>query len=162
MPALGIASPIRLKSRDLVQGGRFRGIPNFQGRLDQMPRCCRLLAAADGRAFRALWTPSLHWRRALVVSLGLVLAIALAGHAQEPAAPSDPDELFRTGRYAECVKVATIALEELTGSERLWLVKLQAEMAQGKYADALQTLDASLEKVPTSLQLRWIGRDVCR
>jgi hypothetical protein len=70
--------------------------------------------------------------------------------------------LFRNGKYAECAEAAAKGIAADEFSENLRLIKIRAEMEQGKYADALATLDAALQKLPTSIQLRWLGRDVCR
>jgi tetratricopeptide (TPR) repeat protein len=70
--------------------------------------------------------------------------------------------LFRTGQYATCAEEAAKAIAEDDSRENLHLIKIRAEMEQGKYAAALATLDAALQQLPTSIQLRWIGRDVCR
>ncbi|MBI3865738.1 MAG: tetratricopeptide repeat protein [Planctomycetia bacterium] len=70
--------------------------------------------------------------------------------------------LFRTGKYAECAEEAGKAIAADEFNENCRLVKIRSEMAQGKYADALATLDAALQKLSTSIHLRWLGRDVCR
>ncbi|MGQ0634531.1 MAG: peptidase MA family metallohydrolase [Planctomycetaceae bacterium] len=70
--------------------------------------------------------------------------------------------MYRTGRYAECLDAATQALAQPQISEGLHLVKLRAEMQLGRYTDAQKTLDEALARFPTSLLLRWYGRDVCR
>ncbi len=70
--------------------------------------------------------------------------------------------LFRTGKYAECVESAAKGIVEQDYSENFRLLKVRAEMELGRYADALVTLDAALKRFPGSVELRWIGRDVCR
>jgi len=70
-------------------------------------------------------------------------------------------DLFRSGKYAECVDSAAKGIEENGYNENFRLLKIRAEMELGRYADALKSLDASLEKLPHSIQLRWVGRDVC-
>src|SRR5262249_13778145 len=47
-------------------------------------------------------------------------------------------------------------------SENQRSLKIRAELALGRYSDALQTLDEGLKRLPNSLELRWLGRDVCR
>ncbi|MBS0262958.1 MAG: tetratricopeptide repeat protein [Planctomycetes bacterium] len=70
--------------------------------------------------------------------------------------------LFRTGQYSQCAEEAVKEIASDEFSENIRLIKIRAEMEIGRYADALATLDAALQKLPTSIQLRWVGRDVCR
>jgi tetratricopeptide (TPR) repeat protein len=72
------------------------------------------------------------------------------------------NQLFRKGDYAECVEATAKGIEENPFTDQFPILKLRAEMQLGRYADALVTLDAALQKFPTSVQLRWLGRDVCR
>ncbi|MCI0357519.1 MAG: tetratricopeptide repeat protein [Planctomycetaceae bacterium] len=70
--------------------------------------------------------------------------------------------MLRTGEYAACTQSAAAAIDENAYNENFRLLKLRAEMELGRYGDALKTLDAALEKFPQSIQLRWLGIDVCR
>lgn len=70
--------------------------------------------------------------------------------------------LFRTGQYAECVEATAAAIRESEFNENLRLLKLRSELELGRYADAAETLDAALKKFSTSIELRWLGRDVWR
>jgi tetratricopeptide (TPR) repeat protein len=90
------------------------------------------------------------------------LAIATGGAPIQAANYLETSALFRTGKYAECAGSAEKAIAADEFSENLRLLKIKAEMELGRYAEALQTLDAALQKFPTSLSLRWVGRDVCR
>jgi tetratricopeptide (TPR) repeat protein len=71
-------------------------------------------------------------------------------------------QLFRTGKYSECVEAAGQAIAANDFSENYRLLKIRAEMELGRYEDALKTFDQALERFPPSIQLRWVGRDVCR
>ena len=71
-------------------------------------------------------------------------------------------QLFRAGKYAECVEGAAAGTAEYEFNEHLRVLKIRAELELGRYGDALKTLDESLKKLPQSIQLRWIGREVCR
>lgn len=96
-------------------------------------------------------------RRAFLVCGLLFLAL--------PAKAADLVEvnnLWRGGKYAECVDAAAEALEESPSHETFHLRKLRGELELGRYKHALATLDASLKALPFSVQLRIIGRDVCR
>jgi tetratricopeptide (TPR) repeat protein len=70
-------------------------------------------------------------------------------------------QLFRSGKYAECVDSAAKAIGENDFSENYRLIKIRSEMELGRYADALKTLDEGLRRFPYSVQLRWLGRKVC-
>src|SRR5207247_8539436 len=67
-----------------------------------------------------------------------------------------------SGKYVECVAAAEKAISENDFSENYRLLKIRAEMEVGRYADALKTLDDALKRFPYSLQLRWLGREVCQ
>ena len=70
--------------------------------------------------------------------------------------------LFRTGKYAECVDATAKAIAEAEFNESYRLLKLRSELELGRYADAAETLDAALKKFGSSIELRWLGRDVAR
>jgi tetratricopeptide (TPR) repeat protein len=70
--------------------------------------------------------------------------------------------MFRGGQYAECIQACEQAIRENDFSENFRLLKLRAEMETGRYAQALQTLEAALGRFPSSVQLRWAGREVYR
>jgi tetratricopeptide (TPR) repeat protein len=89
----------------------------------------------------------------------LLLAAAPFARAADLA---ETTQLFRGGKYAECVKATEKAIAENDFSENYRLLKIRAEMELGRYADALKTLDEALRRFPYSLQLRWIGREVCQ
>ncbi|MEX2173501.1 MAG: tetratricopeptide repeat protein [Pirellulaceae bacterium] len=93
--------------------------------------------------------------------LGIVCALVVA----TPAGAVDlvaTTGLFRSGQYAECAASAAEGIAESQFNENFRLLKIRAEMELGRYADALTTLDESLQKFPASIQLRCLGRDVCR
>ncbi|WP_425613911.1 tetratricopeptide repeat protein [Anatilimnocola sp. NA78] len=69
---------------------------------------------------------------------------------------------FRTGKYAECIAQAAELTAQNEYHEPAWVLKIQAEMMLGRYAEAAKSLDAALAKLTTSVQLRWLGGDVCR
>ena len=94
-----------------------------------------------------------------------IAAILLFTFAASRAAAADLQEasqLFRSGKYAECVDVTAKAIEDGEFSESWPLLQLKSQLALGRYADALVTLDAALKRFQYSLPLRWVGREVCR
>ncbi len=95
----------------------------------------------------------------------LMVFVALAWFQTAAALAADLDQLaklFRTGHYDE---VARLAGEEIAGgawNERDSELKIEAELAQGKYAEAKETLEDALGRFRTSVALRLLGRDVYR
>ena len=99
--------------------------------------------------------------RAVVLALVSILTAPLwAGFAQA-AEIDEAIELFRSGHYAECAELAGKQIEQRAYSENWRLLKLQSEMAIGRFAEALATLDKALQDFPTSIRLRWLGHTVC-
>ena len=83
--------------------------------------------------------------------------------AASPAADlAETTRLWRTGQYAACTDSAAAAIEENPYNEQFRLWKLRAELEMGRYKDALATLDAALKQFPQSIQVRWLGINVCR
>ncbi len=101
-------------------------------------------------------------RRSLFHALAIGVLLAGLPVPSSAAETVDLTRLFRTGKYAECVEAAATSLKQSDWQENVWLVKLQAEMELGRWTDAAASLDAALKRLPSSLQLRWLGRDVCR
>ncbi len=71
-------------------------------------------------------------------------------------------ELYRAGKYSEVVALAAVAeLDAFMFDEGWAVLKANAQMSSGKYADALKTLDESLKRFPNSIRVRWIGIEIC-
>lgn len=95
-----------------------------------------------------------------VIGRGVLAILALAA----PLAAADLAELtrdFQTGEYAKCVEAADEQIDAGTASESVFLLKMQSQLALGRYADASATLDAAQGKFPSSLAVRWIGQRAC-
>ncbi|HEY1067694.1 MAG TPA: tetratricopeptide repeat protein, partial [Pirellulales bacterium] len=100
---------------------------------------------------------------ARIACWGLAVWLGLGGASvYGQASDESPEELLRTGRYAECIDAAESLLEDNDRREPLWLCKLRAELALGRYEDAAETYEAGVRRVPFSIQLRWTGRDALR
>ncbi len=93
---------------------------------------------------------------------GLMLAAVLGAGSRVIAADSESLALFRGGKYAECIEAATKAIAEEVINETDRSLKIRAELALGRYKDAAETLEEGLKRIPGSLELRWLGRDVSR
>jgi hypothetical protein len=100
-------------------------------------------------------------RRRTTCPLALAILLSLT-----PALPTFAADLaeaeahLRAGRYEEAAKLA--AQETASGSwvERWHLIKIRAEMAQGLYPAAQASLEDGLRRLPASLALLLLGRDV--
>lgn len=102
--------------------------------------------------------------RAHLISVCALLLLGFCGRVP-PATAADlatATQSFRTGKYAECIAEATELTTQNEYHEPAWILKIQSEMALGRYADAAKSLDAALTKLSSSLQLRYYGRDICR
>jgi tetratricopeptide (TPR) repeat protein len=100
--------------------------------------------------------------RAAAVILATLLLVVLAERLALAADLVETTRLFRTGEYAACAEAAAEGIAASEYNENFRVFKLRSELALGRYADALTTLDAALAKLPYSVQLRWIGIEVCR
>ena len=101
----------------------------------------------------------------VLVPLACVAQLFTLSFAASSAAALDYFELgrlHRTGKYVECADECGKSIEQGTFNENIPALKLRCELELGRYPEALKTLDASLERFSSSIQLRWIGRDVCR
>ncbi len=96
------------------------------------------------------------WR----LAFGLTLAFALPSSVIA-ADLAEITKLFRSGQYDKCVEVSAKSITESEFNENFRLLKIRSEMELGRYADALATLDAALKRFSTSIELRWLGREVC-
>jgi tetratricopeptide (TPR) repeat protein len=121
----------------------------------------RYATTMDARSLPGLKRPG--YRRLPLCGTFVALAYyAALSSASLPAADlAQTAQLFRSGKYAECVQAAEKAIAENDFSENYRLLKIRAEMELGRYADALKTFDDALKRFPYSLQLRWLGREVC-
>ena len=92
----------------------------------------------------------------------LALAFVLLA-AQAQAQGDDIDEAeaqYRTGHYAEARKVASEQVAKGTWVDRWHLLKIRTEMAAGLYTEARKSLEDALRRLPESLALYLLGREV--
>ena len=95
-----------------------------------------------------------------------VIAVCLTAFSLSVCTPAhsanifDAEELFASGQYTECIELAAAEIKKRNFSEPWRLLKTRAEMAQGQYATARQTLEAALAQFPGSLRLRWLAQQV--
>ncbi|MFH1924478.1 MAG: hypothetical protein ABIP48_31895, partial [Planctomycetota bacterium] len=72
----------------------------------------------------------------------------------------DAQALFNSGRYAECIETAAARIDQRAWRESWRRLKIRAELATGRYCEALATLEMALERFPSSIHLRLLGREV--
>jgi tetratricopeptide (TPR) repeat protein len=93
----------------------------------------------------------------------LAACLAVASAAVATAADlGEAEELFRTGRYDECARAAGAEIRAGARDEDPYLLKIQAELARGKSEEALRSLEDGLRRIPWSIPLRLLGREVYR
>ena len=108
-----------------------------------------------------------RWRAWGVASVWGVVPVLILAILPGPAAGQEPEpeaaaKLFRAGSYAECESKAAEAIADGDREEGWFLWKIRAEMAQGKYAEALVSLEAAARQHPNSVDLFLAGIDVRR
>lgn len=82
--------------------------------------------------------------------------------AQSTALLSEGEELFKAGKYEECLETSLDAIEQGDDGVSWWDFALRSQLELGLYTDADELLDRALERHPESLVLHWVGRDVRR
>lgn len=92
-----------------------------------------------------------------------LLSIAIWAFLADGASAADLAEaelLFQTGKYSACAALAGEEIKARSWREpwRHW--KIRAELTQGKYSEALATLEAALAQYPSSVPLHLLARDV--
>lgn len=99
---------------------------------------------------------------AIIRLLPRLLLFSLAGSVCSPAAAaelSDCREMLRTGRYEECIAAAAEAFARRRYGESWPVLQTEAEMALGRYEEALRTVERGVERYSWSIRLRWLGRE---
>lgn len=96
--------------------------------------------------------------RAFLSRLGLAAALVLPLAAAE--SPQAAWKLLQTGHYAEAVVAAQSALESRHDAEEWALILGRGLLTLGRYAEAHHTLTNALNRLPRSIRLRWLGREV--
>jgi tetratricopeptide (TPR) repeat protein len=70
------------------------------------------------------------------------------------------EELYRTGKYAECAALAATEIDGGSWEEQWHILKVQSELAEGKYARALETVEEALNSNGWNLRLRFLAHKV--
>ena len=70
----------------------------------------------------------------------------------------DAEKLFKSGQYSECAKLAAREIEDESWDEDWPYLKASAELAEGKYAQALETIEQALQQYDSSVRMRLLAR----
>lgn len=93
------------------------------------------------------------------------LAAMLLGLVAAPVGAAELAEvgdLFYSGQYEQCAEAAGQAVEAGIWNEAWPRWKIRADMALGRYSEALKTLEDAQRRYTTSITLRLLARDVYR
>ena len=96
---------------------------------------------------------------------GLACLVALIAASPSPSRAADiaaAEAAYRTGRYDEASRLAAEAVRDGSWVERWHLVKIRSEMAQGLYPAALSSFEDGVRRIPGSVALLLLGREVYR
>lgn len=118
----------------------------------------------ETRSALRFWLPCSRTIQSLaltIYALFFFLAPALAQDEFRPDLTVATDH-FRHGRYDECLKHASLAVEDGIWNERWYLLKIRTDLVLGNYASAKDTLEKGMQRYTSSIQLRWIGQEVFR
>src|SRR5262245_20488663 len=91
-----------------------------------------------------------------------LLTVAAWAASATAAELNQAEALFRAGKYDECAQLAEQEIAGRAWSERWRSLKIAAELARGKYAEALTSLEDALRRFPASVSLHLQGLDVYR
>lgn len=94
--------------------------------------------------------------------LAVLLAASLLVPQACPAELTKAVELFRTGQYDECARNCEEAIKSGEYSETWRVLKIQSELALGRFESARKSLDQALQRFDRSVRLRWLGATVYR
>ncbi|MCA9069878.1 MAG: tetratricopeptide repeat protein, partial [Planctomycetaceae bacterium] len=75
---------------------------------------------------------------------------------------SEAEALFQSGKYAECIALTGKEIEDGDFSETWRELRIESQLASGRYPDALKSLEEALRRYEESIRLRWLGCKVYR
>jgi tetratricopeptide (TPR) repeat protein len=102
-------------------------------------------------------------RRGSRAGWGCLLVFSLATAFSSAAVELvDAQQLFKTGKYAECIDACAEAIAAPRWGEGWWVLKLRAELTTGRYADALKTQALGLARYEDSIPLQLLAHDALR
>ena len=106
-------------------------------------------------------TESRRQRRAgLCIGLCLLASCLGLGRPAGAARIEEAERLFRAGKYEACAKLAAEEVENRTRLEDWPRLKARAELAQGKDAEAVETVETAARRFPFSIGMSLLAHDV--
>ncbi|MFN9719323.1 MAG: tetratricopeptide repeat protein, partial [Planctomycetota bacterium] len=94
----------------------------------------------------------MHKNMVSLVVLSFVLMVRDSSLFAETVA--ECQAFLNSGRYEDCLAATTTAIEARSYGEEWPILKAQAEIALGKYPEALQTIEAGIQRYNWSVRLR--------
>ncbi len=91
-----------------------------------------------------------------------VLAVLLPSSLSAAVPLDELRQKFHAGDYEGCIQGAQEGIEQRQFGEEWYLLKIEAELALGRYAAAWETLQAALVRYNWSVRLRWVGVSAAR
>src|SRR5688572_2502153 len=95
----------------------------------------------------------------LLIGMAVLLGVAQPALAIDFA---DAEKLFRSGKYAEVIDAAAKTIDAGDGDEDWHRLKIRAELAGGKYPEALKSYEAAVDRYDRSVVLRLLGHEVLK
>lgn len=92
----------------------------------------------------------------------LVGGLSMVEASARAASLDDAQRLLRTGQYVECIAACKPSTDAGVRFESWWLCRIDAELALGRYGDALASYQAAVLAVPRGVRVRLLGRRVLK
>ncbi|MEM9659143.1 MAG: hypothetical protein AAF961_12350, partial [Planctomycetota bacterium] len=91
-------------------------------------------------------------------TLSILVALALAAPKVSAAANIEAaEQLFRSGQYEKCARLAAAQIDQRVYIEKWVAWKVQAELAAGDYEAALRTVQQGVDESPFNVALRMLA-----
>jgi tetratricopeptide (TPR) repeat protein len=96
----------------------------------------------------------------LGIACTAVALLGIRGVLVIAAEIDEAERLFRTGKYAACAAMAAAEIEGGNWDQEWHYLKVQAELAEGKYRHAMETVEEALDSRSWNLPLRLLAHRV--
>lgn len=98
--------------------------------------------------------------RSVAVYLPWMVLLLLAGSSSRADDLSDAQDLFRKGKYSECVRAASDAMKDRSSREEWSLLLTRAHLELGRYEEALTVITNALTRHSRSIPVHLEARQV--
>lgn len=88
-----------------------------------------------------------------------LVALAITFGSVAPVVAQTPEELFQIGKYDAAAEVAAEEVARGVWNEKWPRLLMQAQLARGRYAEAVETFDQAIRRYSSSLVLRLLARE---